>query len=304
MARLAAAVEPPSNRGRTAVAQVEEGGVGGYVPAMSDAVLREDHGPVAVLTLNRPDRLNAWNGDLEQAYWRHLDACADDPDIRVVVVTGAGRGWCAGADMDVLQGIQGAPRPEGEHLGEARTQWHTTTIPKPVIAAVNGACAGIGFVQAMFCDLRFAAAGAKFTTAFARRGLVAEYGVSWVLPRVIGPARAMDVLFSGRTFLAEEALELGIVNKVLPAEELVPKTIEYAFELATYSSPASMAAMKRQVWGDLGRPLDEAGTEAIALMRRSLKESDFTEGVQSFLQKRTPDFSPLARGWATGDEAP
>jgi enoyl-CoA hydratase/carnithine racemase len=239
---------------------------------MSDAVLREDQGPVALLTLNRPDRLNAWNGDLERAYWEHLDACAADPGVRVVVVTGAGRGWCAGADMDVLQGIESTPREAGDGLGESRMQWHTTTIPKPVIAAINGACAGIGFVQAMFCDLRFAAAGAKFTTAFARRGLVAEYGVSWVLPRVIGPARAMDVLFSGRTFLAEEALELGIVNKVVPADELVPATMEYAFELATYSSPASMAAMKRQVWGDLARPLPEAGSDAVGLMRRSLRE--------------------------------
>jgi enoyl-CoA hydratase/carnithine racemase len=270
---------------------------------MADAVLRDDQGPVALLTLNRPDRLNAWNGELEEAYWAHLDDCADDPSIRVIVVTGAGRGWCAGADMDVLQGI-GSGGGGGGAPGRGRMQWHTTSIPKPVIAAINGACAGIGFVQAMFCDLRFAAAGAKFTTAFARRGLVAEYGVSWVLPRLIGPARAMDVLLSGRTFLAEEAETLGIVNRVMPADDLLPSTMAYAFELATYSSPASMAAMKRQVWGDLGRTIDDAGAHAVGLMQRSLKEADFTEGVQSFLQKRTPDFSPLSRGWATGDTAP
>lgn len=267
-----------------------------------DPVLFERRGRTALLTLNRPDRLNAWTPELADRYFTLLDECGADPEVRVVVVTGAGRGWCAGADMDMLQGIGARGGERGAAPPRANLpQWHTTTVPKPVIAAINGACAGIGLVQALMCDLRFAAAGAKFTTAFARRGLVAEHGISWVLPRLVGPARALDVLLSGRTFLAEEAAELGIVNRVVPADELLDTTLAYAEELATLSSPASMAAMKRQVWHDLGASLDEADRRAAGLMVRSLREHDFKEGVASFVERRPPDFPPLTPGWATGE---
>lgn len=268
-----------------------------------DDVLYELRGSTALLTLNRPERLNAWTGGLEQRYFDLLDQCSVDPVVKVVVVTGAGKGWCAGADMDMLQGI-GADT-SGSRAAEAaapgRFQWHTTTIPKPVIAAINGACAGIGLVQALMCDLRFAAAGAKFTTAFARRGLVAEHGISWVLPKLVGPARALDLLLSGRVLLAEEAVSLGLVNRVLAPERLLDETLAYADELATWSSPSSMAVMKRQVWQHYDLSL-AAATEATGpLMARSLREADFKEGVQSFLEKRPPHFAPLERGWATGD---
>src|SRR3954447_1666404 len=146
-----------------------------------DAVLYERRGAVALLTLNRPERLNAWNGDIENRYFDLLEQSGDDPDVKVIVVTGAGRGFCAGADMDMLQGI-GSDSSGGSADNAARPrrkQTFTLSIPKPVIAAVNGACAGIGLVQATMCDIRFAAAGAKFTTAFARRGLIAEHGLSW-----------------------------------------------------------------------------------------------------------------------------
>jgi enoyl-CoA hydratase/carnithine racemase len=208
-----------------------------------DPVLYETRGTVALLTLNRPDRLNAWNGELEQCYFDLLDQCGSDPAIRAVVVTGAGRGFCAGADMDVLQGI-GGESASGMTRGARRQQWYTTTIPKPVIAAINGACAGIGLCQALMCDVRFAAAGAKFTTAFARRGLVAEHGISWILPRLVGPAKALDLLMSGRVFLAEEAERAGLVNEVVPGDQLLDHTLAYAHELVTFSSPASMAVMK------------------------------------------------------------
>ena len=226
---------------------------------MSDVVLSERRGPVALLTLNRPDRLNAWTGELGERYYELLDECAADPDVRVIVVTGAGRGFCAGADMDDLQGIGGAARDETLSAARpSRPVYHATTLPKIVIAAINGACAGLGFVHALMCDLRFAAAGAKFTSAFSRRGLIAEWGSSWVLPRLVGPARAIDVLASARVFLAEEAQEMGIVNRVFPPEQLLDEALAYATDMATNVSPASMAVIKRQVWQDFGRTLPEA----------------------------------------------
>jgi enoyl-CoA hydratase/carnithine racemase len=260
---------------------------------MSDVVLSERRGPVAVVTLNRPDRLNAWTGELGERYYALLDECAADPDVRVIVVTGAGRGFCAGADMDDLQGL-GGPRPDDvvSAARPSRPVYHATTLPKIVIAAVNGACAGLGFVHALMCDLRFAASGAKFTSAFSRRGLIAEWGSSWVLPRLVGPARAMDVLVSGRVFLAEEAYELGIVNRVVEPERLLDEVLEYAADLAVNVSPASMAVMKRQVWQDLTRTLPEAHDDSVQLMLESFGRPDFKEGVQSFVEKRAPDFPP------------
>ncbi|RPI06360.1 MAG: enoyl-CoA hydratase [Actinobacteria bacterium] len=259
-----------------------------------DVVLSESRGAVRLLTLNRPDRLNAWTGALEQRYFALLDEAEADPEVRVIVVTGAGKGFCAGADMDMLQGIgeaggvsdAGAPRKH-------HPPYYATTLNKPVIGAINGACAGIGLVHAMMTDIRFAAAGAKFTTAFARRGLIAEHGVSWVLPRLVGPARAMDVLLSGRVFLAEEALELGMVNRVCAPQALLDETIAYANDLAANSSPSSMAVMKRQIWAALSQSIVEATNEADSFMRQSLREADFKEGVASFVEKRPPQFLPV-----------
>jgi len=260
-----------------------------------DVVLMELREPgIALITLNRPERLNAWNGELATRYFELLDEAAADPAVKVIVVTGAGRGFCAGADMDTLQGIGASSGSGGaESAAGGRPQYHTTLVPKPVIAAVNGACAGIGMVQALMCDMRFAAAGAKFTTAFARRGLIAEYGMSWVLPRLVGTARALDLLFSGRVVLAEEAAQMGLVNEVVAPEFLLDRTLEYAAELATHSSPTSMSVMKRQVYGDWDRGVVPATGDAIELMKASLRRPDFKEGVASFLQKRNPDFAAV-----------
>lgn len=259
---------------------------------MTDTVLIEHREPgIALLTLNRPERLNAWNGEMAARYFALIDQCAADPAVRVIVVTGAGKGWCAGADMDTLQGLGSAAGPEAAAGG--RPQYHTTLVPKPVIAAINGACAGIGMVQALMCDVRFAAAGAKFTTAFARRGLIAEYGMSWVLPRLIGTARALDLLLSGRVVLAEEAAAMGLVNEVVAPEHLLDRALEYAAELATYSSPTSMAVMKRQVYGDWDRGVVATSVDAVDLMKASLRRPDFAEGVASFLGKRPPQFAPV-----------
>jgi len=260
-----------------------------------DVVLIEHREPgIALITLNRPERLNAWNGELATRYFELLDQAAADPAVKVIVVTGAGRGFCAGADMDTLQGIGDSSGAGGaESAAGGRPQYHTTLVPKPVIAAVNGACAGIGMVQALMCDMRFAAAGAKFTTAFSRRGLIAEYGMSWVLPRLVGTARALDLLYSGRVILAEEAAQMGLVNEVVAPEHLLDRTLEFAAMLAVNASPTSMAVIKRQVYGDWDRGLVPATDDAIELMKASLRRPDFKEGVASFLQKRNPQFATV-----------
>ena len=259
--------------------------------ATTDVVLYEVRDRIATLTLNRPDRLNAWTGGLARRYYALLEDAAADPDVRVIVVTGAGRGWCAGADMDSLQG--GGDSDDPGAVGLDRPIWFPTTIPKPIIAAINGACAGIGLCAALMCDLRFAAAGAKLTTAFVRRGLVAEHGSSWVLPRLIGHARALDLLYSGRVFLAEEAKELGVVNQVFAPEELVDRTREYANDLIRHCSPRSMATIKAEIYRHWNMALAPAVKEANELMVRSFGFPDFKEGVQSFVQRRNPDFASL-----------
>jgi len=253
-----------------------------------DLVLYEAKDGIATLTLNRPDRLNAWTPALGSRYFDLLEQAADDTSVRAIVVTGAGRGFTAGADMAVLQGNE-----PGQSRGETRPQTFPLTIPKPILAAINGPCAGIGMVLALMCDLRFAAAGAKFTTAFARRGLVAEHGISWILPRLVGPARALDLLLSGRTFLAEEAGALGLVNRVLPADQVLAETKAYARELCEQCSPASMAEMKRQVYAAYESDLAEAVSLANRLMAESFGRPDFKEGVMSFVERRAPSFPPL-----------
>lgn len=270
--------------------------------ADDDLVLYDRQGGVAVLTLNRPERLNALTIPMEFRYFDLLDRCADDLDVRAIVVTGAGKGWCAGADMDVLQSIPAAVGTERTPPAEPRRarpkQSRTMSVPKPVIAAINGACAGLGLVQALFCDLRFAAARAKFTTAFSKRGLVAEHGISWTLPRLVGPAAALDLLLSSRIVLAEEALTLGLVNRVYPTDELLDATIAYAAHLAANCSPTAMAAMKRQIWTE--QPLALAEDEAKAMMKLSFAHPDFKEGVASFVDKRPPAFAPDLADWARG----
>jgi len=259
----------------------------------TEVVLYDVADGIATLTFNRPERNNAWTGELEVRYFDLLEQAAADDDVRVIVVTGAGKSFCPGADMNVLQGIETGQAEGGGRPSRVRLQSFTQTIPKPVIAAINGACAGIGLAQTWMMDIRFAAAGAKFTTAFARRGLIAEHGMNWMMPRLIGPAKALDLLLSGRVFTSEEAADLGLVNKVFTKESLLDETYAYARELAVYCSPKSMATMKAQVYRHLHMPENEAIVEANKLMNRSFSFPDFREGVQSFVEKREPNFEPL-----------
>jgi enoyl-CoA hydratase/carnithine racemase len=258
---------------------------------VSELVQKTVEDGVAVLTLNRPDRLNAWTPALGRDYFVALDECAASADVRVIVVTGAGRGFCAGADMENLQALGSNGTEPEDH--DSRPQTYPLSIPKPIIAAVNGGCAGIGLVLALMCDVRIAATSAKLTTAFSRRGLVAEYGISWILPRLVGPARALDLLFSGRVVLGDEAAGMGLVNRAVPVEQLLDITLSYARELAVNCSPASMAAMKAQVYADLERPVGDSLEEANRRMLESFAAPDFKEGVTSFLERREPRFAAL-----------
>ncbi len=259
---------------------------------------------IATITMNRPEKLNAWTGVMESEYKQAMADVEKRDDVRVIVVTGAGKGFCAGADMNMLSAIgqgkhdvrQAVSDRSASGNGSVRADYSKKyswplAVEKPIIAAINGAAAGLGLVNALFCDLRIAADTAKFSTAFARRGLIAEHGISWMLPRIVGIDHAIDLLLSGRTILAPEAFAMGLVTKVVPAAELMPTVRAYAKELATWSSPRSTGVMKRQVYAamfsDLGTAIDVADEE----MLKSLVCDDFKEGVKSFIEKREPAFT-------------
>jgi enoyl-CoA hydratase/carnithine racemase len=228
-----------------------------------------------------------------------------DPDVRAIILTGAGRGFCAGADMSGLQAIgaggsanrssnTAADLPGGSALAQFRMAYsYFPAIPKFIIAAINGPAAGLGFVIPLYADLRFAADAAVFTTAFAQRGLIAEHGVSWLLPRIVGLPAALDLLCSARKFRAPEALALGLVNRVIPDDKLMAETRAYARLLADTVSPRSVAVMKRQLWEAEFQSLAEATTQANHEMELSFKTADFKEGVAHFLEKRAARFTGL-----------
>ena len=261
--------------------------------------------PIATITLNRPDRLNALTGRLLDEI-KHAVATAEaDEKVVGIILTGEGRGFCAGADMQGLKSTaDGSARDQEERLDSspgdpalgadfAITYSYLLAVRKPLIAAINGPCAGLGFVIAMLCDMRFASERAVFTTAFANRGLIAEHGSSWILPRLIGPSRALDILWSGRKFDAAEADRLGVVNRVVPHEDLLPETESYIKDLATRSAPVSLMTMKQQVYKHLMVSLGPAMEESNRLMAESLKRNDFKEGVNSYLERRPPNFERI-----------
>jgi enoyl-CoA hydratase/carnithine racemase len=275
---------------------------------------------VATVTLNRPNRLNAWTplmaGEVRDAMW----AAAADEAVRVIVLTGAGRGFCAGADMGELQNatVQGAPETDGtntaerlvsvllstkmeeelepENANNVRSDFrkrysYLLAIPKPIIAAVNGPVAGLGLIMALYCDLRFASDKARFSTAFSKRGLIAEHGSSWMLPRIVGLPNALDLLFSARIIEAEEALRMGLVNRVFPEDSFTEAVFAYARELGASVSPRSLRVMKRQVYEAQFQTLAEASRIADEELLLSMESEDFKEGVAHFVEKRAPSFT-------------
>lgn len=271
------------------------------------STLYEVRNGVGLITLNRPDRLNAWTGRMGQEMrWCFAQADAD-ADVRAIVLTGAGRGFCAGADLKALDkmtdtgeydaGIpaEGAvPLPGGGSTPDFQHEYSFMLgLRKPVIACVNGPAAGVGFVMMCYADVRFAAAGAKLTTSFGRLGLPAEHGVAWMLGRLVGPARAADLLFSSRVVLAEEAHEMGLINFVHPGADVLDAALAYARRIAAEISPKSLLTMKRQLWTDFLRGLDESAGESEQLIREMIGGPDFREGVAAHQENRSPSFPPL-----------
>jgi enoyl-CoA hydratase/carnithine racemase len=272
-------------------------------------VLYAVDGPVATITLNRPEALNAWTRTMESEVHRAMTEASHDDAVRAVILTGAGRGFCAGADMGNLNSIQQGAASGGRTSDSVRAvnnaiedgldlpadfamrYTYFPTVPKPIIAAINGPAAGLGLIMALYCDVRFAADAAVFTTAFSRRGLIAEHGISWMLPKLVGHANALDLLLSARKFSAAEALKMGLVNQVFPMTSFMDEVRAYADDMATMVSPRSIRVMKRQVYAALMQPLEHAVLVANSEMPASFESEDFKEGVAHFVERRAPNFT-------------
>ena len=259
-------------------------------------ILYELREGVATITLNRPERLNAWTSVMEAELREALGQAAGDDAVKVIVITGAGRGFCAGADMSRLQGrVDGdapapAPPPADAAGAADRRLLYIIGIPKPVIAAINGPVAGIGLCMTLFCDIRFIAADAKLTTAFAERGLIAEYGSAWLLPRLVGPMNALTLFYSARPIDGAAAAALGLA-RLLPAEGFGDAVQAFAAGIAARSSPRSLRIIKRQVYEALDMDLSEAAAIAEQEMMSSFESEDFREGVAHYVEKRPAQFT-------------
>jgi enoyl-CoA hydratase/carnithine racemase len=275
---------------------------------LSEEIRYEVANRVATLTLNRPGKLNAWTATMEKEVRTSLEEAEHDDQVGIIVLTGAGRGFCAGADLSLLSSVAAQGLPVGERdvfsrLGgtsldrqgvapDFRKKYsYFLGIEKPILAAINGPAVGLGLVIALYCDLRLASDAARFSTTFAQRGLIAEYGMAWMLPRIVGLPNALDLLFSARQINAAEALRLGLVNQVFAQENFLDKVNEYAVDLASRVSPRSLRVIKRQVYGAMFQTLAESFDLAVEEMVASLGSEDFKEGVAHFLEKRKPVFT-------------
>jgi enoyl-CoA hydratase/carnithine racemase len=264
-------------------------------PAGDEDLVRYDVADgVATITLHNPDRKNAWSVAMEHQYFALLDRAADAPDVRAIVVTGAGSAFCPGMDMAALEKTAAAGAID---RAGRRPMQYALGIPKPMIAAINGACAGVGLIQALYCDVRFAARGARLSTSFTRRGLGPEYGTSWILPRLVGVERALDLLLSGRTFDADEAHEIGLVSRLCDTDDVLRDAKAYAADLARFSSPRGMAAVRYQVYADLGDDFETSWARTLAVMQHMNALPDFGEGIASFTERRPPEFDALPAGF-------
>lgn len=273
---------------------------------MYEQILYDVDDPVATVTLSRPDALNAWTNTMDREVQDAIGRAAADPAVVGIIVTGAGRAFCAGADMKLLDNLSssgdsssaaasGSPIPVGNHEGDFDGRFgYLMTTQKPIIAAVNGAVAGMAYPFALSCDMRVGCAESLFVTAFAQRGLIAEWGLGWLLPQLVGPSVAFDLLMSSRRVGGEEAYRLGLLNELVDRDDLLTTSRQYIERLAESCSPASIAVMKRQVVEHVHRGLGAAEAESQRLMVESFGRPDFAEGVRSFIEKRPPAFPRLS----------
>jgi enoyl-CoA hydratase/carnithine racemase len=260
---------------------------------MSDELLVEKDGAVATLTLNRPDRLNAISVSMLDELATQLVACDRDRDVRVIILTGAGRGFCAGLDLqDAAAGTGigsggGGPAVNLDLRDAPPTVLHK--VDTPTICALNGGAAGYGMDLALGCDIRIAGQSGKLAAAFTKRGVLPESGGTWLLPRLVGWAKASEIIFTGRTLSADDCLELGLVNRVVPDDMLVKETRALADEIAA-NAPLAVAASKRMMRMGLSEEFDDHVHHVFLQLMPLFRSKDFAEGMQSFLEKRKPEF--------------
>ncbi len=267
-----------------------------------EQILYEVKDGVATITLNRPEKLNAWTQTMEQEITAAIQGAAADDAVRVIIMTGAGKGFCAGADMSLLSAISQESSPRAAFLTEAISDENVRadfrkkhawllSVPKPIIAAINGASVGLGFIVPLYCDFRFASEKAKFSAIFSKRGLVAEYGLAWMLPRIVGTGNAIEMMFTSKLIDAQEALRIGLVSRVMPEAGFLEGVQEFARDLAANVSPRSLRIMKRQIYTGLLQNLGDAFDLATEEMKASFGTEDFREGVAHFLEKRAAAFT-------------
>ena len=266
------------------------------------SVRYERHDRTAVISLDRPHRNNAWTGRMDTEYRSCLAVADDDPTVRVIVVTGTGDRFSVGGDSQALEGhadkgtydtgLGADPATPGYGVDPSYDHPFACHygLTKPVIAAVNGAAAGIGFALACFADLRFATPGAKFTTAHGKLGLPPEYGLSWVLPRLVGLGRGLDLLLTSRVILAEEALDWGLVNQIHPGDRLLDETLTYADRLASSVSAGALRASRHMTYADLHRDVGSSIVDSVERLTAMMGEEEYREGVEALVEKRPPNF--------------
>ena len=261
-------------------------------------IIFEIEDPVAVIRLNRPERLNAITYKMLAEIRDAVERSVDDQRVVGIVITGEGRGFCAGLDADVLAQTAAAGKTTSSQDNAQRDDvpgmfTYFLKIPKPIIAAVNGVAAGGGFVLPAMADIRFASTEAAFTSVFSKRGLISEHGLSWIMPRLLGPGRALDLLWTSRKIGAEEALKIGLVEYVVPHDDLLTAAKDYVITLAETVAPSSLAETKRLLYRHMGIEYQPALEEAQAATEESLTRMDVTEGVKSFVERRPPNFPRL-----------